>query len=216
MVVEERRWAIYQIQTTGGVAERICDDCGRPWDWSPDGGKIVYLVEEGRKQSGLALGLFDTSTRQKTDYLGHPGYSLSRARFSPDGRWISFVANAGSRSRIVVVPFRGNSSPRQDEWISIVEESTPLEKPRWSRDGSVLYYTSDADGFRCIRAQRLNPATKQPAGPWMPIYHSHSARRSLMNAGIPFLELSVARDQLVFNLGGMTGNVWMAKLEGLK
>jgi serine/threonine protein kinase len=215
MVVEDRKWAIYQIQTTGGVPERSCDNCGRPWDWSPDGSKILYLIEEGRKQSGLALGLFDTSTRQKVDYLEHPSYSLSRARFSPDGRWISFVANAGSRSRIVVVPLRGHSSPRQDEWISIAEESTPLEKPRWSRDGSVLYYTSDADGFRCIRAQRLNPATKQPAGPWIPIYHSHSARRSLMNAGIPFLELSAARDQLVFNLGGMTGNVWMAKLEGL-
>ena len=78
-------------------------------------------------------------------------------------------------------------------------------------DGNLLYYTSDRDGYRCIRAQRLDPKTKRPVGP--PI-DSHSARRSLTNAGIEFLEISLSSDKLVFNLGEITGNVWMAKLEG--
>lgn len=51
----------------------------------------------------------------------------------------------------------------------------------------------------------------QPIGPPIDVYHSHSARRSLMNAGIPFLELSLSPDKLVFNLGGTTGNIWMAE-----
>jgi hypothetical protein len=32
-----------------------------------------------------------------------------------------------------------------------------------------------------------------------------------MNAAIPFLELSVTADRLFFNLGEVTGNIWMAE-----
>jgi hypothetical protein len=46
----------------------------------------------------------------------------------------------------------------------------------------------------------------------VPVYHSHSARQSLMNAGIPlFQELSLTRDQLFFNLGEIVGNIWMVE-----
>jgi len=211
-VIEGTRWALYEIAATGGVPERICDDCGRPWDWSPDRSTILYLIEEGRKQAGLAIGLFDVATRQKTDYLDHPEYSLARVRFSPDGRWISFVAANVSGAHLVVAPFRSNSAPRPDEWVSITEHAPiPQDKGRWSPDGNLLYYTSDVDGFRCVWARRLDPSTKRPLGEPIDIYHSHSARRSVMNAGIPFLDLSLTADKLFFNLGETTGNIWMAE-----
>lgn len=46
------------------------------------------------------------------------------------------------------------------------------------------------------------------------MYHSHSARRSLINMGFQFLEISLSSDRMLFNLGETTGNVWMAKLDG--
>jgi hypothetical protein len=88
------------------------------------------------------------------------------------------------------------------------------DKSRWSPDGNLLYYLSERDGFRCIRAQRLDPATKRPVGAPFDVYHSHSARRSLMNPALHFLEISLSLDRMVFNLEERTGNVWMAKLEG--
>ncbi len=211
MVPEGSKWAMYQIATTGGVPERICDDCGRPWDWSPDNKYVLYLIEEGRKQAGLAIGLFDVATQQKRDYLDHPGYSLARARFSPDARWISFLASNRSGMHIVVAPY-GNRPPREEQWISITEHSPVVkEKPQWSPGGNVLYYTSDADGFRCIWARRLDPTTKRPVGQPLAIYHSHSSRRSLMNIWIGLMELSLTPDRLFFNLGETTGNIWMAE-----
>jgi eukaryotic-like serine/threonine-protein kinase len=212
-VIESSRGVVYQMATNGGSSQKICDDCGRPWDWSPDGSKILYLIEEGRRGANVAMGLFDVATRQQKDYLLHPDYSLARVRFSPDGRWISFGAFNAAGSHVVVAPFRSDVPPRIEEWISVTEH-TPIgqDKPRWSPDGNLLYYTSDADGFRCILAQRLDPATKRPVGPPLEVYHSHSARRSLMNAGIPlFWELSVTADKLFFNLGETTGNIWMAE-----
>jgi eukaryotic-like serine/threonine-protein kinase len=204
---------IYVMATTGGVPEKLCDDCGRPWDWSPDGGKILYLIPEGRRQPGIALGLIDVATRQKTVYLEHPVYTLARARFAPDGQWISFMAFEGAgRNRVVVAPFHSGSGPPEDQWITISEEKSVVQdKPRWSPDGNLLYYISDVDGFRCIWARRLDSATKRPIGRPVEVYHSHGARRSLLNAGIVYMEISLAPDKLLFNLGETTGNIWLAE-----
>jgi Tol biopolymer transport system component len=215
MVVEGQKFSMYEVNTNGGVPERICDDCMRPWDWSPDGRKILYLLGEGRgnlPQARVGLGLLDAATRQKSVFLDHPQHGLARARFAPDGRWIVLVAvTAPGVNQVVIVPFQNHQTPREDQWISITYAATFHNKPRWSPDGNLLYFTSDRDGYRCIRAQRLNPTTKRPVGEAFDVYHSHSARRSLMNAGVRFLEISLARDKLVFNLGETTGNIWMAE-----
>ena len=213
LVFENSRLAIYELPTSGGVPQKICDDCGRPWDWSPDGSKLLYGIPEGVRQPGLVLGLLNATTREKTVYLEHPDYTLARARFSPDGRWVSFMAlSTAGVYRVIIAPSPGNGAPTEDQWITIVEETKAgLNNPRWSPDGNLLYYVSEADGFRCIRARRLDPATKRPSGQPFDVFHSHSARRSLMNAWFAWLEISVSTDKLFFNLGETTGNIWMAE-----
>jgi Tol biopolymer transport system component len=219
MVAEGRKASIYMIGVNRGVPERICDGCIRPWDWSPDGTKLLYLSPEGRPSrpdGSLALGLLDVATRQQRDYLEHPKYGLARGRFSPDGRWISFTAMRHlGFSRIMIAPFQ-HPPPAEDKWISITDDTTFNDKPRWSPDGNLLYFVSDRDGYRCIYARRLEASTKCPKGEAFDVYHLHSARRSLMGMGFRFLEISVSRDQLFFNLGETTGNIWMAKLEDQK
>jgi Tol biopolymer transport system component len=209
-------WEIYEIPTAGGVPEKLCDKCGRPWDWSPDGVKLLYLIPEGATSPGLSLGIVDARTREKSVYLTHPHYSLARARFSPDGRWISFTAFTTTPvgtpvNRIVIAPFHSPVGPLDREWIVVAQATRALDKARWSPDGSLLYYLSEADGFRCIHAQRLNPTTKMPLGPPIDIYHSHSARRSLMSPWLGSLELSVSQGKLFFNLGETTGSIWTAE-----
>ena len=41
-------------------------------------------------------------------------------------------------------------------------------------------------------------------------FNFHSARRSLTNVGLSSLELSLARDKIVFPLVELTGAIWMA------
>ena len=83
----------------------------------------------------------------------------------------------------------------------------------WSPDGNLLYFLSEREGFRCIWAQRLDPATTHPSGAAFPVRHFHTSRRSLMTIGDPlFVGMSVAVDKLVFSMTERTGNIWMTNL----
>jgi hypothetical protein len=97
-------------------------------------------------------------------------------------------------------------------WIPITEGTQWDDNPRWSPDGSLLYFTSERDGYRCIWAQRLDTKTRKPAGAPFSVYHSHSSRRSLLNVGLAPLEMAVGPDKIVFVQGEVTGNIWIAKL----
>ncbi len=155
--------------------------------------------------------LLDLASGRKTELLAHSMYRLYQPHFSPDERWITFIATSVGRSRVYVVPFRGSELIPESEWLAITAGQSWEDKLEWSPDGDLLYFTSDRDGFRCIYAQRLEAAGKRPVGSMFPVFHSHSARLCLLNVELGLGEISVAPDRLVFTMGERTGNVWMAE-----
>ncbi len=104
-------------------------------------------------------------------------------------------------------------APAENEWIPVTDGSTFEDKPRWAPDERMIYFTSDRDGFGCLWALRLDPTTKHSAGPTLPVYHFHTTRRSLLNTRVLRLEIAVARDKIVFKVGEITGNIWLAQLK---
>ena len=70
--------AIYSIDTRGGVPEKICDDCGAPSHWSPDGKSILYYWANRRR-----LGLLDVASGDKMELLKHPDHILAHPQFLP-------------------------------------------------------------------------------------------------------------------------------------
>lgn len=198
----------YLIAARGGEATKICDDCGA-WDVSHDGTRILYWYSIQRPM--VSIGMLHLPSGQKSELIQYPEYSLYQPHFSPDDRWIAFVAKIGQdRSRIYITPFRTSMTHGGDAWVAVTDGENLDDKPRWSPDGNLMYFTSERDGFRCIWAQRLDPMTKRSLGPPFSVYHFHTSRRSLMNVGLGPLEISVARNALIFNLGEITGNIWRA------
>jgi hypothetical protein len=101
----------------------------------------------------------------------------------------------------------------EKEWVAVTDGRGMERYADWSPDGNTLYFLSERDGFRCSRAQRLEPASKRPMGPQFDIYHSHHARLSLMNILDPVgAGFHVAVDKAVFAIEERTGNIWMTEI----
>jgi eukaryotic-like serine/threonine-protein kinase len=187
----------YVVPATGGPPQRLCTDCSMIWDWSADQRRMLVSQRERP-----AIALFDLAKNKNSVFLKTSEH-LFQARFSPDESWVVFLG-----TRLWIAPIRDGLAARESEWISITGTNERADKPRWSPDGTIIYYTSERDGFPCIWAQRVHHLTKQPVGPLFPIYHFHTARLSMMNVGYGALEISVAKDKIVLNLGELTGNIW--------
>ena len=206
-VTVNRKRALYVIAGSQGVPEKVCEDCGILWGWSADGRRLLYMVE-----GSLSVGSVELASPGPKEFLKHPRFGLAQVHYSPDDRWIVSLGLSGPGAMRVQIVAAGKLTPAEGEWIAVTEGSTFDDKPRWSPGGTLIYFTTDLDGFRCIWARKVDAATKRPVGSAFPVYHSHGARRSLLNTGILPLELGVARDKLVFNLSEVTGNIWMAEM----
>lgn len=201
--------SVYAVPASGGVPQRLCTQCRTADGFSPDGNQMMFWAGAPGPAS---IGLLDLASGQKQIILKRPGYAVYRSRFSRDGRWMAFHArNRPGRSAIFVARFGGLQLIPEQDWITVTDGESYDIGPCWSPNGAVLYFISERDGFRCLWAQRLDPATKHPAGAPFAIQHFHAATRSMMHLTTNWLGLSAATDKLVFNVGDITGNVWLAK-----
>jgi Tol biopolymer transport system component len=188
--------------------QALPDNCWRAWSWSSDGTKLLYLVVEG----GHHVDLVDVVSGKSRTVLESPNHRFYHAYFSPDDRWVSFLASG----RVAVAPYRDDAPLSQASWIFVTDGESAADKPRWSADGKRIYYTSNVDGFRCIWARNVDALTKQPLGSPFAVYHSHAARLSMLNVGLDAIELGVSEDKLVFPMTELTGNIWMTTVSQMK
>ena len=189
-----------------GLVQRVCSSCGNLSDLSADGRVLIYNDPTGGIISlDTATGLRSAIARRENRHLADP-------RFSPDGNWIGFHAIVNPLARQMLI----SPAPllaADAEWFAVTDGKSMERLAAWAPDGSALYFISEADGFRCIAARRLDPATKRPAGPVFFVFHSHNFRRSMMTfANVNMARLSISRDRIVFSLAERTGNLWMTKL----
>jgi Tol biopolymer transport system component len=131
------------------------DSSVQPFDWSPDGGTILALrraKDGGEADNQLVLvSTVDGSVRVLRD-IAAAWYMLTRARFSPDGRFIAFslvgegrpahgdvyVMTTDGRNEVVVA-----GHPAEDELLD------------WTPDGGRLLFRSDRSGTWDIWAVRV-------------------------------------------------------------
>jgi Tol biopolymer transport system component/DNA-binding winged helix-turn-helix (wHTH) protein len=201
---------IFTVPASGGKSKQVAPVSAWIFEWTPDNQHLLLHLKSGDP----ILKSIDLRSGVMSDYLSAPGASLFQSKFSPDFQWLvleavfSSPAEGGADSRLFVVKIEnGSPAPRRD-WILVSDEHGWADKPRWSPDGNMLYFISDRDGFLCIWAQRLDPKTKHQVSSPFPVYHFHRSRYSATNVGSGLLEMDVAGDKVVMNLGELTGNIW--------
>jgi Tol biopolymer transport system component len=188
---------IAQLGTSRAVPEKICDDCGLPLDWSPDGKKIIYW-----KGAPVRWFTLDVGTRKAIEIVPRIGNEIHNLQYSPNGEWVAFDVPA--EGTIFITALQDGIARGRPEWIRVGAG----EHPWWSADGKLIYFLSERDGFSCLWAQRLNARTGQSVGLSFVARHFHGARRTPEAASLGW---GLAREHFVLPIRELTGNIWMMK-----
>jgi Tol biopolymer transport system component len=199
------RLASFVLRGQETVGRQVCEGCRLQGFFSGD---REALARFGRSR----LARLDLSTGAQTPLVDTGAGVIASTDLSPDDRWIAMAVGTPSdgRIRIYAVPVREGPTPEKD-WIPIVDEPCWSGTLRWSPDGSRVYFISSRDEFICLWAQRLDPATKHPAGEPYAVLHAHQATHMLYGPSSAW-SFGVTPRQLIFNASEVAGNIWQAKL----
>ena len=191
-----------QLTTPGKNREVI-------WDWSSDGQWILggaYPPNLMRRVICLfPIASAPQAETQMRVVASHPEQNLYQARYSPDGRWISFIAakafDAGV-STIYVVP------PEGGEWKRITEGKFFDDKPRWSPDGRKLYFVSNRTGFFNVWCIGFDPITGQPVGEPFRVTRFESPAQMIL-PDVTVMEMALSADRLILPIMEVSGGIWV-------
>jgi eukaryotic-like serine/threonine-protein kinase len=202
LAYEAGKPAIYVRPFAGGLGKPLCADCGLPRSWTPDGRFLLY-----DRGDPAATEVLEVATKKQSPILRADGFGLDSARISPDGKWVAFHATGGE-ARLLIAPFHGDQVIPQSEWIGLTKDDS-AGLPTWSADGNALYFTSGRAGSSDIWMQRLEPATKRPAGEAQPVRRFPFMRHSIQLMDSKERRLAATRDRLVFPMSELGGSVWL-------
>jgi Tol biopolymer transport system component len=189
------------MDAAGGLPTTLCEDCNIPADWSADGARVLF----GR---GLPTRLFvyDVASGRETELTSHPEWSLHRARFSSDGRWVAFhTTNSPNLRQVYAAPAFQPAAVAPQAWVPIVTDHGC--HPSWSPDGALVYHFSFRDGAFCPWVQPVDPVGKHPIGAPRAVLHLHNPR--LRAATGAAATTDVQGGYLYFTATETTGNIWM-------
>ncbi len=118
-----------------------------PSDWSPDGKFIAY--HRTNIKTALDVWLLPlTGDRKPLPFL-HGDFNESQAQFSPQGKWVAYVSEESGGPQIYVQSFPTLTS----KWQVSTDGGT---QPRWSRDGTELFYLAPDRNLMALRVKTGN------------------------------------------------------------
>lgn len=177
-------------------------------DWSNSGESILgsCRFSASDRYSTCVLPVSSSSNAGTVRVIASdPKRNLFNQRFSPDQRWITFLAHDlmyNATSTIYVIPAAGGA------WRAMTDGATFEDKPRWGPDGRVLYYVSDRDGVRNVWGRRFDNTSGSPAGDAFPVT-SFRSPQFLISPQAVQMDIAVTATHLIVPMSESRGDVWM-------
>ena len=198
------------MQSSGGGSKRILSQATSrhftPEDWSRDGRWLLCTTRDEEADTPQVSKLLSTDGSQLSSrvLLSHSDYDIVSPRFSPDDRWICFVAVSRKDSRIAhlyLAPASGG------KWIPMIPEERNVDQIHWSLDGCLIYCVAKREAGAVLLAVPVDPHYGRPSG----------APREVMSldqfASLPEdiggVRFCVAPGQLIVQKIERAGNIWM-------
>ncbi len=204
----------FMVAAAGGEPEHVCVRC-TPRGLSSDGSILLLQKYDRIDPKKDKIVSFDVHTKIEKDFLSDPNLPLYHPFFSWDDQWVVFKKwQSASVAQIMIAPVRQGVGSAPAEWIAVTDGQHSDDKPQFSADGDTVYFTSTRDGYLCIWAQRLDPATKHPVGAPIAFAHLHNSSGHYAASGNwqAKSDLAVARDKMLINLPQEHSDIWVAQV----
>jgi dipeptidyl aminopeptidase/acylaminoacyl peptidase len=134
-----------------------------------------------------------------------PKRNLYNPRFSPDQRWITFLAHDlsyASTSTVYVIPAGGGA------WRAVTDGTWFDDKPRWGPDGKIVYFVSNRSGVANVWGRQFDSATGMPVGDPFAVTSFRSARFVLTPRTVQ-MEIAVTATHLLLPMSEARSEIWM-------
>jgi Tol biopolymer transport system component len=130
-----------------GAAERLTTpDQGAshaPESWSPTENVFLFSVTKG---SDVSLSSFSLPERTATPLATVHSSATPGAAFSPNGRWIAYSTWQRGAMTLYVEPYPTTGK----RYPLLAKGSDSPKQPRWSPDGTELFYNPRTTGFEAV------------------------------------------------------------------
>jgi Tol biopolymer transport system component/DNA-binding winged helix-turn-helix (wHTH) protein len=179
-------------------------------DWSKDGQAILGACRFNRSGRYSTCLVPLSGVNERGDSPVHVIASDSKRnlynqRFSPDQRWITFLAHDllyASTSTVYVIPAAGGA------WRAITDGAWFDDKPRWGPDGRILYFVSNRTGVANVWGRRFDNSTGTPVGEPFPVTSFRSAQFVLTPRTVQ-MDIAIAATRLVLPMSESRSDIWM-------
>jgi Tol biopolymer transport system component len=177
-------------------------------DWSNTGESILgsCRFSASDRYATCVLPVSSNSSAQSARVIASdPKRNLFNQRFSPDQRWIAFLAHDlmyNATSTVYVIPAGGGA------WRAMTDGAAFDDKPRWSLDGRVLYYVSDRNGVKNVWGRRFDNANGSPIGDAFPVTAFRSPQFLISPQAVQ-MDIAVTATDLIIPMSESRGDIWL-------
>ncbi len=199
---------------TGGGGERVLTTPShvdmQGYDWSKDGRAILGSCRFSPAERYSTCLVPVSSPNGSADspvrvIASDPKRNLFNQRFSPDQRWITFLAHDlwyASTSTVYVIPTAGGS------WRAITDGTAFDDKPRWGPDGRILYFVSNRTGVANVWGRRFDTVTGTPMGDPFPVTSFRSGLFQLTSRTVQ-MDIGITAEHLLLPISESRSEIWM-------
>jgi hypothetical protein len=194
-----QRRALFVVDTSGSATPRqLCDRC-EAVGWLSDSRRLLVF----RWQPERWLSVFDTDTAESREVDGTNNLRLNnvvggQTDVDASGRWIAgrFSSTEGPTS-LKMIPW-----DELQAGAKIIDGPAGIN-PKFHPSGRAMFFLSSHEGFVCLSAVRLDPASKQPLGEPFVVRHFH-------DRGFPLRGWSsISEDRVFVGIHETKGNIWL-------
>jgi WD40-like Beta Propeller Repeat len=141
--------------------------------------------------------------------MADPPASLFAARFSPNGRWMSFLVGRPDANEVELRVAPAGGAPAA-KWRRIAADHMFTATPEWAPDGRRLYFLSRYSGtFYNLWGVRFDAEQGGPVGAPFMITRFNSASQMISPTTIGDIDVGISAGRALLTLATRTGSLWM-------